>query len=84
MVKRTKTASKVARLALMKKKKCRFCQDKVEDIDYKDTGRLRKYVTDRGKIIPSRITATCAKHQRQLTRAIKQARQMLILPHVVK
>ncbi len=64
------------------KRACRFCADKVEHIDYKDLDRIGRYVTDRGKIIPSRLTGTCAKHQRVLTRAIKRARFMALLPYV--
>ena len=58
-----------------------FCKDKIEYIDYKDVSRLRRYITDRGKILPRRVTGTCAKHQRQLTRAIKRARYMALLPY---
>lgn len=65
-----------------KKKVCAFCADKIEHIDYKDTARLRKYVSERSKILPRRITGTCAKHQRQLTTAIKRARQIALLPYV--
>jgi small subunit ribosomal protein S18 len=65
-----------------RRKRCRFCVDKVETVDYKDVQRLRKCVTDRGKIIPRRISATCSRHQRQLTMAIKHARYMAILPYV--
>ena len=65
-----------------RKKVCVFCQDKIEHIDYKDTGRLRKLTTERGKILPRRISGTCAKHQRELTTAIKRARQMALLPFV--
>lgn len=68
--------------ARRKKKVCIFCQDKVEHIDYKDTARLRKLVTERGKILPRRISGTCAKHQRQLTVAIKRARYMALLPYI--
>lgn len=81
---RNKTAAKVAKLAMMRRKKCKFCQDKVEKIDYKDIARLRKFITDRGKILPNRISATCAKHQRQLASAIKRARHVMLLPFVVK
>jgi len=63
------------------KKPCRFCAEKVEHIDYKDLERIGRCVTDRGKIIPSRLTGTCAKHQRVLTRAIKRARFMALLPY---
>jgi small subunit ribosomal protein S18 len=64
------------------RKVCRFCTDRVEVIDYKDIERLGRYVSDRGKIIPSRITGTCARHQRVLTQAIKRARFMALLPYV--
>ena len=65
-----------------KKKVCLFCVDKVESIDYKDTAKLKKYITERGKIVPRRISGNCAKHQRQLTTAIKRARQIALLPFV--
>lgn len=63
-----------------KKKVCQFCVDKVEEIDYKDVAKLRRYVSERAKILPRRITGTCAKHQRQLTVAIKRARHIALLP----
>lgn len=63
-----------------KKKVCAFCVDKVDSIDYKDVAKLRRYVSDRAKILPRRITGTCAKHQRQLTVAIKRARHIALLP----
>ena len=63
-----------------KKKVCQFCVDKVADIDYKDVAKLRRYVSERAKILPRRITGTCAKHQRQLTIAIKRARHIALLP----
>lgn len=62
-----------------KKKVCRFCSDKL-DIDYKDSNLLRQFVSERGKIIPSRLTGTCAKHQRKLASAIKTARIVALLP----
>ncbi|MBE6718925.1 MAG: 30S ribosomal protein S18 [Ruminococcaceae bacterium] len=65
-----------------RKKVCQFCADKVEYIDYKDTARLRKYISERSKILPRRITGTCAKHQRQVTIAVKRARQIALLPYV--
>ena len=65
-----------------KKKPCRFCMDKIETIDYLDYQRFQKLLTERGKIMPSRITGTCAKHQRQLARAIKKARVLALLPFV--
>ena len=63
-----------------KKKVCNFCIDKVEHIDYKDVNKLRRYISERGKIIPRRISGNCAKHQRQLTVAIKRARNIAFLP----
>ena len=66
------------------RKVCRFCENKITYIDYKDERRLRGFITDRGKIIPRRITGTCAKHQRQLTTAIKRARHLALLPYVAE
>lgn len=63
-----------------KKKICSFCMDKSEFIDYKDINKLRKYVTERGKILPRRISGNCAKHQRKLTICIKRARNIALLP----
>jgi small subunit ribosomal protein S18 len=65
-------------------KVCSFCQDKVIAIDYKDTRKLLDYFTERGKIIPARTSGTCARHQRQLTRAIKRARHIALLPFVAE
>ena len=65
-----------------KKKVCAFCAEKVAQIDYKDDAKLRKFVSERSKILPRRITGTCAKHQRELTTAIKRARQIAILPYI--
>ena len=64
-----------------KKKVCNFCVDKVEHIDYKDVAKLRRYISERAKILPRRATGTCAKHQRQLTLAIKKARHISLLPY---
>ena len=64
-----------------KRRQCNFCADKVEGIDYKDLSKLRRYITERGKILPRRITGNCAGHQRQLTVAIKRARTMALLPY---
>jgi len=63
---------------------CSFCADKMAEIDYKEGGRLRKYITERGKILPRRITGNCAKHQRQLTIAIKRARHLALLPFTIE
>ena len=65
-----------------RKKVCIFCQDKVDGIDYKDVAKLRKFISERAKILPRRVSGTCALHQRQLTVAIKRARQMALLPYV--
>ena len=67
-----------------RKKVCAFCAEKVEVIDYKDVNRLRKYVSERGKILPRRVTGCCAKHQREVTNAIKRARQIALLPYEVQ
>lgn len=67
-----------------RKKVCNFCVDKVEEIDYKDVEKLKKYVSDKGKILPRRVTGTCAKHQRKVTVAIKRARTIALLPFTVK
>ncbi|MEW5919514.1 MAG: 30S ribosomal protein S18 [Bacillota bacterium] len=67
-----------------KKKVCNFCVDKVEYIDYKQGDKLRRFITERGKILPRRISGNCAKHQRQLTTAIKRARQMALLPYTAE
>ena len=63
---------------------CQFCADKTETIDYKDVEKLRKYVTERGKILPKRITGTCAMHQREVTKAIKRARIVALLPYTAE
>ena len=64
------------------KKVCHFCADKVEAIDYKDVAKLRKFISERGKIQPRRMTGTCAKHQREVAKAIKRARAICLLPYV--
>ena len=64
-----------------RKKVCAFCVEKVEAIDYKDTAKLSRYTSDRAKILPRRVTGTCAYHQRELTTAIKRARQIALLPY---
>ena len=64
-----------------RRKVCSFCVDRVAHIDYKDISRLRKYMSERAKIIPRRVTGTCAKHQRELTIAIKRARHVALLPY---
>ena len=64
-----------------RRKVCQFCAEKTSEIDYKDVETLSKYVTERGKILPKRITGTCAMHQRELTRAIKRARIVALMPY---
>ena len=64
-----------------RKKVCAFCVDKVETIDYKDAAKLRRFMSDRAKILPRRVTGTCAYHQRELTTAIKRARHVALLPY---
>lgn len=66
-----------------KKRVCSFCVDKVETVDYKDANRLKRFITERGKILPRRISGNCAHHQRQLTRSIKRARIVALLPFTV-
>ena len=71
------------RVVRRRKKVCVFCADKTNaGIDYKDVNKLKRYVSERGKILPRRITGNCAKHQRALTVAIKRARQMALLPYI--
>ena len=67
-----------------RKKVCVFCTEKNTEIDYKDVARLRKFVSERGKILPRRITGTCAKHQRALTVAVKRARHVSLMPYTVE
>ncbi len=64
-----------------RKKVCRFCQDKIEKIDYKDVSLLKRFTSERGKILPRRVTGTCAKHQRKLTTAIKSSRVVALMPY---
>ena len=65
-----------------RRKVCQFCVEKVQHIDYKDVTRLRRFTSERGKILPRRMTGTCAKHQRQLSTAIKRARIIALMPSV--
>jgi len=69
---------------MSRKKVCVFCVDKIDTLDYKDVAKLRKYVTEKGKIVPRRMSGTCAKHQRVVTEAIKRAREMALLPYVAE
>ena len=69
------------RKVFSRRRACRFCTDKEIVIDYKDSKTLKNFVSERGKIVPRRIYGTCAKHQRQLTEAVKRARQLALLPY---
>jgi small subunit ribosomal protein S18 len=71
---------KVAKDRKPKRKSCSMCIEKIAALDYKDTPRLRRYITERGKIVPRRISGNCAKHQRWLTEAVKRARVIALLP----
>ncbi|MFZ1059663.1 MAG: 30S ribosomal protein S18 [Candidatus Rokuibacteriota bacterium] len=80
----TAGARPVKRRRFGRRKVCKFCVDKVELVDYKDVRRLRGFVSDRGKIVPRRISGSCARHQRQLTHAIRRARSMALLPYTAE
>ncbi|MCX7719669.1 MAG: 30S ribosomal protein S18 [Dictyoglomus thermophilum] len=80
-----KTSTKAPKFVYSSKKKfCVFCSEKIDYIDYKNVERLKRFMTEKGKIIPRRISGNCARHQRQLSTAIKRARYMALLPYVVK
>lgn len=64
-----------------RRKVCMFCVDKISELDYKDSAKLKKYITEKGKIVPRRISGVCAKHQRIVAEAIKRARVMALLPY---
>lgn len=72
------------RMGRRRKKVCAFCSDNSNVIDYKDVNKLKRYVSERGKILPRRITGTCAKHQRALTVAVKRARHIALLPYTLE
>ncbi|MFA4991162.1 MAG: 30S ribosomal protein S18 [Candidatus Omnitrophota bacterium] len=65
-----------------KKKSCRFCAEKIDSVDYKDILKLRKFVSEKGKMLPNRVTGNCARHQRAVAMAVKRARYMALLPYV--
>lgn len=69
---------------IRRKKVCQFCADKAETIDYKDTEKLKKFITERGKLLPRRVTGTCSIHQRDITTAVKRARIVALLPYVAE
>ncbi len=79
-----KKDDKLRRRKMFRKKVCRFCADKIDKIDYKDIQRLRNCVTERGKMLPSRISGTCARHQKQLSAAVKRARFVALLPYMAR
>lgn len=76
--------NRYSRMRRPRRKVCAFCVDKVESIDYKDIVRIKKFVTERGKILPKRMSGVCAKHQRELTTAIKRARHLAMLPYTAE
>ncbi len=78
---RPSSSSAAPRRRFGRRKICRFCADKAKHIDYKDINNLRYYLSERGKIVPRRISGTCATHQRMLAEAIKNARQIALLPY---
>ncbi|MEW6608535.1 MAG: 30S ribosomal protein S18 [bacterium] len=84
MLKKTQTKKATNWADPKRRRKCYFCVDKKKEIDYKDIDGLRRYISERGKILNRRITKNCAKHQRLVTRAIKQARNLAILPYTVE
>lgn len=81
---RMRPRPKSNRYRRVKRKVCHFCVEKMDDIDYKGHQRLRKFINDRGKILPRKTTGTCARHQRTLSDAIKRAREIVLLPYVAE
>jgi len=79
--KKEKTEQLYRRRTYRRRKVCKFCANKMDEIDYKDVKLLQEYIPERGKILPRRISGTCARHQRQLTIAIKRARNIALLPY---
>ena len=79
---KTKTKKFDSKEKFFRKKSCRFCLDKTEAIDYKDPLRLKRFITEKGKIMPNRLTGNCAKHQRKIAVAVKRARHIALLPYV--
>ena len=80
-VKKANREPRQPRFRRPRRKVCYFCMNKMDYIDYKDISLLRKYITDRGKIVPRRVSGSCARHQRRLTNAIKRARVLALLPY---
>ena len=79
-----KVVKRPAKKQMSRKKVCVFCADGVDEVDYKDVAKLRKFITEKGKIVPRRMSGTCAKHQRIVTEAVKRAREMALLPYVAE
>lgn len=79
---RKKQREKQMEFGPLRKKVCRFCIDKIKAIDYKDTKRIERFISDRGKIISRRMLGVCAKHERKLSKAIKRCRYLALLPYV--
>ena len=77
-----RSSAKGDRRRIIRRKVCKFCLERVEWIDFEDTARLSKFTSERGKILPRRISGNCARHQRQLARAIKRARSIALMPYV--
>ncbi len=92
MRKPLRTESKAKRLereerkgrGFLRKKQCKLCLDHVTQLDYKEPGRLQKFLTERGKIVPARISGTCAPHQRMLAQAVKRARWLALIPYIAE
>ena len=82
MKKRQRKRKVTKKRTFISKKRCRFCTERAVKIDYKEIDRLQKFSTERGKILPSRISGNCAKHQRQLARALKRARAIALMPYI--
>jgi len=80
----SKTLNTKKKIKKNRQKTCIFCEDNAKKLDYKDVNRLRKFITERSKILPRRLSGNCAKHQRQVTRAIKRARILALLPFTVE
>jgi len=74
--------ARVTKTEEKKKKSCTFCADKIETIDYKDVSKLKRYLSEAGKILPRRVTGTCAKHQRIISLAVKRSREASLIPYV--
>ena len=77
------SGSPMKRRRVKRRKACTFCVDKIAYIDYKDVMRLRKYITERGKILPRRVTGNCARHQRVMTVSVKRSREIALMPYCI-